>query len=250
MMATSSVALAQPEPPEQAPIPAHTAVYEVLRYGSKVGEVMVELSEADNGVWLYETETRATARLARLLGLSAAESAYFMWHTDQQQATHDLVLMLSYYQLAQSPMRNRFWRHQVDWTEGVSTTETREGDFSIEVEAGVVDPLTLRLQLAAMLQHEQHRGDDLHFKVLERTSVEDQQFLFRGREPVELPMGCLDSLHFHRFRREGSARNYDSWHHEGFYWMPVRMLQNRDDQPYIDIRLIETSLALAPQPCS
>ena len=249
MMAVFSAAPTVAESTQLAPIPAHTAVYEVLRYGNKLGEIQVELSQADDGIWLYETETHATARLARMMGLSAAESAYFMWHRDPQRAGHELVLMLSYYQLAQGPLRTRFWRHQVDWADGVSSTETREGDFTIAVEPGVVDPLTMRLQLAVMLQHDHDHEDDLHFRVLERTSVEDQQFLFRGRESVALPMGCVDSLAFHRFRREGSSRNYNSWHTESFYWMPVRMVQTRDDEPYIDIRLIETSLALDTQPC-
>lgn len=237
------------EPKRLAPIPAHTAVYEVLRYGSKLGEIEVELSQADDGIWLYETETHATARLARLMGLSAAESAYFMWQKDPQRAPHPLIQMLSYYQLAQGPLRSRYWRHQLDWADGVSSTQTREGDFTIAIERGVVDPLTMRLQLAVRLQHNHDNEDDQHFTVLERTSVENQQFLFRGREMIELPMGCFDSLAFHRFRREGSSRNFDSWHTESFYWMPVRMVQNRDDDPYIEIRLIETNLKLAPQPC-
>lgn len=249
MMGACSGAWAQAEYSQTAPIPAHTAVYEVLRLGNKVGEVHVKLSQAEDGVWLYETETRATARMARVMGLGAAESAYFMWYQDPQRSEHALVLMLSYYQLAQGPMRNRFWRHHVDWDRRISRTETREGQFVIDLTPGVIDPLTMRLQLAALLQNEQNRRTDQQFKVLERTSVEDQQFLFRGQGPVRLPMGCLDSLHFHRFRRPGSARNYDSWHSADFHWMPVRMVQNRDGEPYLDIRLIETSIALSPQPC-
>lgn len=249
MVALLSATPSLAEPSQLAPIPAHTAVYEVLRYGSKLGEIRVELSQTDDGVWHYETETHATARLARMMGLSAAESAYFMWQEDPQRAPHELILMLTYYQLAQGPLRSRFWRHEVDWANGTSNTQTREGDFIIAVEPGVVDPLTMRLQLAVMLQHDHTREDDRHFSVLERTSVEDQQFLFRGRDMVELPMGCVDSLAFHRFRREGSSRNFDSWHAESFFWMPVRMVQTRDDQPYIDIRLIESNVAIATQPC-
>lgn len=227
---------------EDAPLPAHDAVYEVVRRGSKIGEIHVSLSQNEHGVWLFDTETVATARLARMLRVSAEESAHFVWRNGQ-------VVMLTYRQVARAPTRTRFWQHEVDWGAGISRTETYEEDLHIPAEPGMLDPLTLRLQLAVALQEPANRGVDLQFRVLERDEIEDQHFLYQAHERVEVPAGCFDAIRMQRFRREGSSRNYDSWHAEAFHWLPLRILQTKDDDPELDIRLLSTSVALGKNGC-
>lgn len=228
--------------PAQVPVPAHDAVYEVLRRGSKIGEVHVSLSQDDQGIWLFDTETVATARLARLLRVSAEESAHFVWRNGQ-------VVMLTYRQVARAPTRTRYWQHEADWEAGISRTQTYEDDLEIELEDQVIDPLTLRLQVAAELADPANRGKDLHFRVLERDEVEDQHFFYQDQETVKVPAGCFDSIRMQRFRREGSSRNYDSWHAEAFHWLPLRILQTKDGDPELDIRLLSTSIALDANGC-
>ena len=242
-MAVSSAHASTPDiAPEAAPLPAHEAVYEVIRRGGKIGEIHVSLSQSDQGIWLFDTETVATARLARMLRVSAEESAHFVWRNGQ-------VLMLTYRQVARAPTRTRFWQHEVDWEAGISRTETYEEDLHLPAEPGMLDPLTLRLQLAAALQDPANRGVDLQFRVLERNEIEDQHFFFLGHEQVEVPAGCFDAIRMQRFRREGSSRNYDSWHAEAFLWLPLRILQIKDGDPELDIRLISTSITLGENGC-
>ncbi len=226
-------------PPEanEAPLPAHTAIYDVLRRGSKIGEIHVSLAPDERGIWHFATETVATARLARMLRVSAEESAHFVWEGDR-------IRMLTYRQVTRGPTRSRFWQHDLDWAERVSNTHTYDGDHVIALEDEMLDPLTLRLQLAVALSDPEQRGEDLAFRVLERDEIEDQQFLFQAEENLKLDIGCFDSLRMQRFRREGSSRNYDSWHSEAFHWMPLRILQIEDGREEIDVRLIETSIEL------
>jgi len=242
-MAVSSAHAGTPDvAAETAPLPAHEAVYEVIRRGSKIGEIHVSLSQNDRGIWLFDTETVATARLARMLRVSAEESAHFVWRNGQ-------VVMLTYRQVARAPTRTRFWQHAVDWDSGISRTETYEENLHIPAEPGMLDPLTLRLQLAVALQNPANRGIDLHFRVLERDEIEDQHFLYQAHERVEVPAGCFDAIRMQRFRREGSSRNYDSWHAEAFLWLPLRILQIKDGDPELDIRLLSTSIALGKNGC-
>ncbi len=231
-------------PEHKAPVllPAHEASYEVLRRGRKIGEVHVRLAPGEDGVWLFETETEATAAVARMLGVSATESAHFMWHDGH-------ILALTYHQVARAPTRTRWWQHQFDWDQGISNTRTYDGDHQISLEPGVIDPLTLRLAVAAKLHQPEARDTDHQFRVLERDEIEDQQFLFEGRETLSLDIGCFDAVRMRRFRRESSSRNYHSWHAETFAWMPMRILQLRDGREELDIRLISTSLQLAPETC-
>jgi len=48
----------------------------------------------------------------------------------------------------------------------------------------------------------------------------------------------------HRFRKEGSSRNYHSWHADAFHWMPVRILQFEDGREELDIQLASTDLEM------
>lgn len=229
-------------PGEQAPLPAHDAVYEVLRRGSKIGEVHVSLDQDEDGLWRYQTETVATATLARLLRVSAEESARFVWRDGH-------ILPLTYRQVARVPTRTRYWQHAFDWQAGTTRSETHEGELEIGLEQALLDPLTLRLQVAVALQDSDNHGRDLAFRVLERDEIEDQYFFYRDHESIEVPAGCFDAIHLQRFRREGSSRNYESWHSERFHWLPLRILQVKNGNPELDIRLLESSLRLGPDDC-
>lgn len=237
--ATASSPEAGASPNQSAPLPAHTAVYEVLRRGSSIGEVHVSLSQSDSGLWHFDTETVATSRVARLARATAEESAWFAWHDDRVQ-------LLSYRQVTRALGRSRYWQHELDWQANQSQTRTYEGDYLIELEPDIVDPLTLRLQLAVLLANPDLRGQDLPFRVLERNEIEDQQFFYLGEETLEVPAGCFEAVRMERFRREGSSRNYHSWHAEDFHWLPLRIVQFRDDEEELDIRLMESSIELDP----
>lgn len=238
--ATTDPAVAQPA---AMPLPEHHARYEVLRRGAKVGEVDIELSRSDDGIWLYDTKTRATALRARMLGLAAEESAHFVWHNGH-------VLPLTYRQVSRGPGRSRYWQHRLNWEAGISEAITHEGPLEVGLEPSLLDPLTLRLQMAVHLADPALRETDQEFRVLERNEVEDQQFLFQGRERLELDAICFETVRMLRFRKEGSSRNYHSWHAAEFHWMPVRIVQLKDGREELDIRLIETSINIPEDACS
>ncbi|MEN1727833.1 MAG: DUF3108 domain-containing protein [Pseudomonadota bacterium] len=234
---------AETVPETRFPVPPHRSVHEVLRNGSKVGEVHSELSVDERGIWFFDTRTVATSTLARMLRLSAEESANFLWQDDT-------ILPLTYRQIARSPMRTRYWQHQLDWDQDLSHAQTWEGDLDIELEAGLLDPLTLRLQTSALLNRQAIADDTLTFRVLERDRIEDQRMERLGDQQIQSSIGCFDTELWYRFRREGSSRNYRMWVAESLHWMPIRIdLSDDDDDDAISLRLIESSLVPAQDDC-
>lgn len=242
MIAATCLATAE-TPPAAAPLPEHSARYEVLRRGAKAGEVDIELSRRDDGIWYYSTRTRATAFLARVMGLAAEESAHFIWIDGH-------VLPLTYHQVARGPGNTRYWQHRFDWDAGKAETLSHEGPMKVDLEPELLDPLTLRLEIAARLMGTAQRDSDHELRVLERDEVEDQKFLYQGRERLELDAGCFDTVRMLRFRREGSSRNYHSWHAEEFHWMPVRIVQLKDGKEELDIRLVDSSIDMPGAACT
>ncbi len=220
------------------PLPPHRTVHDVLRNGRKIGEVHSQLSRDERGIWFFETETIATSRMARLLGLSAEESAHFVWRNGQ-------IMALTYRQISRAPLRTRYWQHENDWTNGVSAVQTHEGESSLPLEDNLLDPLTLRMQLSALMHDPDKRGRDHAFRVLERDEIEDQSIFFRGPETISTSLGCFYTVRVRRFRREGSGRNYQAWLAEDLYWLPLRIELNRDNDESIVLDLTEIHPATA-----
>jgi hypothetical protein len=238
----SAAVWAQIDSSAQFPIPPHQSRYEVLRNGKKIGEVTTRLSRDERGIWFFDTDTIATSTLARMLRLSAEESAHFMWQDGQ-------ILPLTYRNVAREPLRTRFWQHQLDWNAGISRAQTHEGDLEIELEAGLLDPLTLRLQTSAALALSKGiDGGRLEARVIERDDIEDQRMEWLGEERLTTDLGCFETQRWYRFRREGSSRNYRMWLSKDLHWMPLR-IDLGDEDNAIGLRLIETDLLAAPATC-
>jgi hypothetical protein len=231
--AFSGAAMAADTPP----IPAHQATYEVLRHGKKVGELSVSLEQLDNGVWHYRSDTRATAWWVRALNMSAEEAAHFVWRGDR-------ITMLTYHNAQHAPANNRYFQHRTDWEAGTTEVRTEEGSWTIELADNMVDPLSLRLQLAVNLADEAQRRDTHEFTLLDREEVKQKQYSFDGSETLELPAGCFETVRVRRVEDPGSDKTNLSWHAADFYWMPVRILRREDGKDKLDIRLLSTDLPL------
>ncbi|WP_181935626.1 DUF3108 domain-containing protein [Wenzhouxiangella sp. 15190] len=219
------------------PLPAHEATYEVLRHGKKVGELMVSLEQLDTGVWHYQSDTRATAWWARALDLAAEEAAHFVWRDDR-------IMMLTYHHAQHAPANNRFFQHRTDWEAGTTRVRTENGSQTVELVDNMVDPLSLRLQLAVNLADESQRRTTHDFTLLDRDEVKHKRYTFDGEERIDVPAGCFDAVRIRRIEKPESDKNNLSWHAADFYWMPVRILRQEDGKDKLDIRLLETDLPL------
>lgn len=228
-----------------APIPAHQATYDVFFNGKPVGEIHFQLEKANEAVWYVRTESKATAFLAKTLGSEVTEASHFYW---SRHTTHPKLIPLTYHHVSKEPLRTRFWQHRIDWQTATSQTATHEGDEVISLPEGVLDPLTLRLQLASDLKHSSAPDLDRHYVVLDRDDIEKQTVLAKGKEQITVEAGCFETHHFYRFRKEGSSRNYDLWLSPSLYWMPVKMKQT-DGSREISIELRQTDLTPSDRAC-
>lgn len=222
---------------DEPPLPAHTATYEVLRHGKKVGELDVALEQLDNGVWYYRSDTRATAWWARALNVSAEEAAHFVWRGDR-------IIMLTYHHSQNAPANDRYFQHRTDRDAGTTEVRTEEVRRTVELTDDMVDPLSLRLQLAVNLADAGKRDTTHEFTLLDRDEIKQKRYTHDGEESIEVPAGCFDTVRIRRIEDPGSTKNNMSWHAADFHWMPVRILRQEDGRDKLDIRLLSTDLPL------
>lgn len=228
MAAWTATATAEP------PIPPHTAVYEVLRKGDPVGRVYMRLARGADGGYEYGGHTEATSFLARLVGYQASESARFTW--DRRR-----VRPLAYRQNEERIGHHEHFSADFDWVRRRATGDSDAGRVDLAVPADVLDPLTLRLQLAVDLAAGRL---DPAYPTVDSREVDYHRFERQGIETVTVGTQCIDALRLERLRPDSSRRLW-SWHSPTFRWLPVRILQQRDGKDLLDIRLVASDL-LAP----
>lgn len=220
MMLGACCALAAETPPFQP----YQATYAVTRGNSEIGQVEVELSRREDGLWRYAVESQATAWYIKMLGISTTETSWVQWYGDR-------VLPLTYHHVSREPGSDRFWQHRYDWQAMQTETRTHEGDFTIELESGVLDPLSLRLAAVATISGQAPDFESFSMPVLERDEIEHQEYRFGGMEMLQIDGRCYRTAVFERFRKEGSSRNYTAWHAESLGWIPVRIAHQDDGKP-------------------
>lgn len=223
------------------PIPEHTARYAVTQRGRPAGYIDVELRRRDDGSYEYRLTTTATAMLLRLMGVAISEHGHFAWDAGR-------IRPLSYGQAISRPGPDRFWEAEFDWQAMRARGRSHRGALDVVLTPGVLDPLTLRLQLAVQLAAADGAVPADEFKVLDRNRVEAQHFELGAREAVPFAGGCLAAVRLER-RREDDERNYNSWHAAQFHWLPVRIQQLHGGREELDMRLSETTVPLATEEC-
>ena len=228
------------------PIPAHESTYRIQYNGRSVGEATFVLEKANETVWHVKTQTKPTSMLAKLAASSVTQASHFVWRLDSAQPT---VLPLTYHNVSKEPFRTRYWQHRYDWEAMVSATTTHEGEQEIALSPGLLDPLTLRLQLALDLQTDSDPAKDRNYLVLDRDDVENQRMEYQQHTQIKVPAGCFDTEHFYRFRKEGSARNYDLWMAPQMHWLPVKIVQS-DGGRTIEMALEKSTLLDAKPICT
>ncbi len=227
---------------EALPLPPHTARYEVNRRGTRMGIVEVELSIGDDGLYRYSSETRATHFLARMLGVGATERGSFDWNNGR-------IRPQFYEQIIVRPGPDRYWHANFNWEDAQARGEGHKGEFVTALEAGSVDPLTQRLQMAIWLQDSAADRETFEFRVLDRDELETQVFVRREEVELELDLGCVTAVHFETLDDDPERADH-AWHSPQFHWLPVRWLQVRDGQEQVDVKLLSTSLVLGAGDCN
>jgi len=227
---------------DSAPFHPYEASYAVTRGNSEIGRVDVELSQREDGLWHYVIESRATAWYIKMLGISTSETSWVQWYQDR-------VLPLTYRQVSREPGSDRFWQHRYDWQQMQTETRTHEGDLTVQLTSGVVDPLSLRLAAVVRISEQAPSFESFTMQVLERDEIEQQEYRYTGMEMLEIDGRCYRTAVFKRFRKEGSSRNYTAWHAESLGWMPVRIAHEDDGKP-VSLNLEEWRSADSNLPAS
>jgi len=205
-----ALALALPVAAFAANVPqTFTATYNVLQGDSPLGTATIHLAPAGGGQFVYTNQSKGTAGLAAMLGVSASETSRFTWAGNVPQ-------LVSYtYAMEGFKPKTR------DVTVQGATVQVQDNkkSYSYPVQPGMVDRNTLPLALGVALGAGKK---DITMPVAVKQAVESQQFKAAGNEQVKVTAGTFNAV---RVDRVDEKKGFTAWYVPAKYPVPVKLAQ-------------------------
>lgn len=190
-----------------------TAIYDVSRDGSPIGQATITLSAAQNGQWTYRNEVTGTGGLAALLAASTSETSQFRWKGDVPEA-------LRYDYRLQSAVKKKHRHVAVDWSRQQVSVAEAKGTHTYASRPGMVERNTLALAIGVALR----RGEsDIDLPVAARKQVVIQHFQITGHQSVTVPAGRFDTV---QVERTDADRGFSAWYAPDRYPLPIKVSQH------------------------
>ena len=214
----------------QPPAP-YEAEYNVYRNGKRIGRASITLETTGDGVFRYSRHSKGEKGLAAFLNTSETETAEF-------EADNGSYRPKNYYSRLKVAGRKRGWEAQFDWQESRITGNTRDAQFDLATEPGLLDPVSLQFALIDALA-EDHRP--LEFRVLDGAKIEERKFTAAPAAGIKTALGCTDSIKVDRVR-VNSTRYTTSWHAVAAAYIPVRLDHGKHGDKTNSLRLERLSI--------
>lgn len=222
LLAGAAAAAAAYEPP------SFVARYDVHHSGAKVAETTLSVHEDDEaGIWEIRsvTEPRGLAALIRFGDV--VEVSRFVVDGD--------TLVPRAYRFDDGTRKGR--RNsaiEFDWAIGSALSRYKGVDAALPIDGGEMDRLLLQLAVMRDLARERLPAS---YALIDRNERKRYEFTLIGRERIKTPAGRFDTVKVRR-QRPGSTRATIVWASRDHDFLPVKMVQLKDDRPNAVLTLV------------
>lgn len=215
-------------PPALARPPvAFDARFELLRNGKPLGESRFRFT-VDGDRWRLSTETKGTRGLARFLGLEETSESHGTWVNDAPRPQH-------FSQTVDVSFRTVETRAEFDWAAGSVTSVHKDGTSVLDLEPGVLDPVSIGLKLRSELST---GAREWRFTVLDEDELEEQVYRVAEQTSLDTVLGCFETHRVDRVRRPDSTRYTRTWYAQDLAWVPVKVAHGKTDGNRMESRLV------------
>jgi hypothetical protein len=218
------------------PPPTYQAIYDLYMDGKPRAETRVRFT-LDGNTWSFENAAEGNKGLAGFLGAETSESASGTIEDGSIRPSR----FSHRYRLSFKKDR---WEAEFDWSEGKVRTTHDDTVREFQLQAGMIDPLGLTLEMQRRLTLGE---DEWEINVVEEDEIDPQRFRVLPPEQHETALGCFDVVEVQRVR-ENSKRYSSIWLAPDLHFITVRMVHGKRDANEFELRLRELSIAGAPLP--
>lgn len=133
------------------------------------------------------------------------------------------VLQPESYRYRRSGVSSRNEGIEFNWAEGTALSSDEDGQWTLNLQQGVLDPLSF--QLALRLQLADPAIQEVSLQMVDSDEIETHLYRVTGTEVIETGLGPLDTLKVERIRRPGSDRRTTFWLARDWHLLLVRFEQ-------------------------
>lgn len=206
------------------------ARYTVLMNGKPRLESYLEMSRQDE-YWTLESTGHGTKGLARMLGISNAE-------TSRLEKTDAGFRPLEFQHHSKIAGRDERWSAVFDHGAGQVQLNHEEGSDQFSTAPGTWDPLSLTIELRQRLA----AGEvDFELRVANEDEINTHHYRAGDISQIETSLGCLNVIKLERVR-ENSKRYSRSWYAPEFDFIPVRIQHGKQGGKDFDMRIEQLTL--------
>ncbi len=209
------------------PVTPFEATFEFLRNDKAIGESRVALTLED-GAWTMTSATRGTRGLAKLLGLEESSLSRGDWQDGGPRPHH-------FEQTVEVSFKTIHTRAEFDWQAGTVHSVHEDGEDTLALTPGVLDPVSVGLAVRAGL------GDGVsewRLSLVDEDEIEEQLFEVATTEALDTPLGCLVTRRVDRIRGPESTRYTQTWYARDYDWTPVKVAHGKTDGDRMESRLL------------
>ncbi len=208
--------------------------YEVYSSGYSIGEAVMALTEVRKNSYKISFKV-STKGLASLLGFS---------QVDEQVSCEihgGTVRPIRYERLVKTPQENKSLELYFDWPTNKIRIRDNQRQSLLPLTIGVMDPLSLNLQLMLDLQ----KGSicpESEYRLVEKDQLKTYQIRKDGEDILASPIGRLRAVRIRRIQSDpGKARITTFWFSQDLHYLPVRVQQEKDFKELMrmEIRKVE-----------
>ena len=205
-----------------------SAQYRVLRNGDALGTATMRIEPLAGGDWQFSSETRGSAGLAALLGLSVRTDSRFRLVGGQPES-------LDYHYALKSGIKDNSNSLSFDWTTHQARYQDRNGSHAFALDGRALDRNVATLALGMAVADGAH--GTLVLPVALRDHISQQHYAIGARAPLRVPAGTYQAIKVERSDADNGIR---AWYAPPLL-LPVKFEQ-RDGKG--DVTVME--LARAP----
>ncbi len=139
-------------------------------------------------------------------------------------------------------------RREVHFTPGSDTIRSlyKEQWYDLPYTERTLDRMSQQEQLRLLLLNDPNPREDISIRVADGKRVKDYRLVYTGEEPVDTPMGRINTLHFERIH-DDPERKSDIWLAPAWDYLMVKTVHIEDDRP---VEVLITGGAIDGEPLS
>ena len=208
------------------------ATYDVYIDGKVQGESEMSLIEESPGLWLHTVEAKGTRGLARMSGFAATQTTRFREVNSRPQ-------MQSAMSRSELLIRSREINTTFDWKSGFARWEGDLKDDRRRRPTPLTDNAVNAGLLNLLLALDGAKAEPsavLRYRLFDRGSADDVDYLVGKPEAVKVPAGTFDAVSL-LGNRPSKNKIITAWYAAALPPTPVRLLQIEKDKPSYELRL-------------